>query len=69
MSHRCFSDITFPAISAWHQAPVHIGRRELTDVLLELPAAPHSWPIGDEARFVDVIKELTSGDRRPVRAR
>jgi hypothetical protein len=37
--------------------------------LLELPAAPHSWPIGDEARFVDVINELTSGDRRPVRAR
>jgi pimeloyl-ACP methyl ester carboxylesterase len=32
--------------------------------LLELPAAPHSWPIGDESRFVELISTLVERDRR-----
>lgn len=31
---------------------------------LELPAAPHSWPIGDENRFVALIARLVDQDAR-----
>ena len=33
------------------------------DPVVELPAAPHSWPIGDEERFVAVIDELVARGR------
>jgi hypothetical protein len=42
---------------------------EHADPVVELPAAPHSWPIGDEGRFVSVVNELLARDAqaRPVR--
>ena len=33
------------------------------DPVLELPAAPHSWPIGDERRFVALIGRLVEQAR------
>ena len=53
---------------------VHAGRDNLTSFawvsalaaehraqVVELPAAPHSWPIGDEQGFVGVVEDLLAG--------
>ena len=55
MTHSGWDNLTSYDFAAALAAD-HGGR------ILELPEAPHSWPIGDEERFVTLVDALLAGD-------